>query len=122
MANQGTSLLTQACILAISAAGIATALSVTGEQLSQLGINTEPAGTKPFASFEQFYPFYLKEHSDVMCRRSHFVGTTLLVLLALFDTRILVGAAAAVAGGLWSFRALISVPHGFFEFCIALTC
>jgi hypothetical protein len=30
-----------------------------------------------FASFADFYPFYLGEHSDLICRRLHFVGTTL---------------------------------------------
>jgi len=35
-----------------------------------------------YASFREFYPFYLSEHSDRMCRRMHFIGST-LVLLAL---------------------------------------
>jgi len=35
-----------------------------------------------FSSFREFYPFYLREHSDVRCRRLHFIGTV-LVLLAL---------------------------------------
>jgi hypothetical protein len=36
-----------------------------------------------FASFRDFYPFYLGEHSDVRCRRLHFAGS-LLVLFAIF--------------------------------------
>jgi hypothetical protein len=35
-----------------------------------------------FASFRDFYPFYLGEHADVRCRRLHFAGS-LLVLLAI---------------------------------------
>jgi hypothetical protein len=36
-----------------------------------------------YSSFREFYPFYLSEHSDRTCRRLHFVGTTLvLVVLA----------------------------------------
>ncbi|UPG88732.1 DUF962 domain-containing protein [Luteibacter aegosomaticola] len=35
-----------------------------------------------FASFREFYPFYLGEHADVRCRRLHFAGS-LLVLLAI---------------------------------------
>ncbi len=35
-----------------------------------------------FSSFSDFYPFYLSEHSDLRCRRLHFVGS-LLVLVAL---------------------------------------
>ena len=32
---------------------------------------------KRYASFAEFYPFYLSEHSDRTCRRLHFVGTSL---------------------------------------------
>jgi hypothetical protein len=32
-----------------------------------------------FDSFEQFYPFYLKEHRTQMCKYMHFMGTCLLV-------------------------------------------
>lgn len=31
-----------------------------------------------FQSFADFYPFYLGEHSDVNCRRLHFVGSALV--------------------------------------------
>lgn len=35
-----------------------------------------------YASFAEFYPFYLSEHSNRTCRRLHFVGTSLgLVML-----------------------------------------
>lgn len=33
-----------------------------------------------FTSFEQFYPFYLGEHSNITCRRLHFVGSTLVLI------------------------------------------
>jgi hypothetical protein len=42
-----------------------------------------PAG-RPFASFREFYPFYLAEHADVRCRRLHFAGTTLVIATAVF--------------------------------------
>jgi hypothetical protein len=32
---------------------------------------------KRYASFAEFYPFYLSEHSNRTCRRLHFVGTSL---------------------------------------------
>lgn len=39
---------------------------------------------RAFASFAEFYPFYLTEHSNRTCRRLHFVGSSLgLVCLAL---------------------------------------
>ncbi|MEO8133248.1 MAG: Mpo1-like protein [Betaproteobacteria bacterium] len=34
-----------------------------------------------YASFAAFYPFYLSEHSNRTCRRLHFVGTSLVVLV-----------------------------------------
>ena len=37
-----------------------------------------------FASFADFYPYYLNEHSDVNCRRLHFIGTWLVVVVALW--------------------------------------
>lgn len=38
-----------------------------------------------FKSFEDFYPFYLSQHSNRTCRRLHFIGT-LLALLQLIRT------------------------------------
>ena len=32
-----------------------------------------------YASFSEFYPFYLSEHSNPICRRLHFVGTSLVI-------------------------------------------
>lgn len=32
-----------------------------------------------FASFREFYPFYLGEHSNRQCRRMHFAGSTLVL-------------------------------------------
>lgn len=43
-----------------------------------------------FASFREFYPFYLGEHSNRNCRRLHVAGSTLVLLviaLALFTGR-----------------------------------
>ncbi len=36
-----------------------------------------------FHSFAEFYPYYLQEHSNAVCRRLHYVGS-LLVLAVLF--------------------------------------
>ena len=43
---------------------------------------------RDFASFEEFYPFYLGEHANRTCRRLHVVGTSVAGLL-------IVGAVAA---------------------------
>ena len=34
-------------------------------------------------SFAQFYPYYLAEHSNRLCRRLHFIGSTLVILALL---------------------------------------
>jgi hypothetical protein len=34
-----------------------------------------------YASFREFYPFYLSEHADRTCRRLHFAGSTLVLVV-----------------------------------------
>jgi hypothetical protein len=36
-----------------------------------------------YRTFREFYPFYLSQHSNRTCRRLHFVGTTLGLVLFL---------------------------------------
>jgi hypothetical protein len=36
--------------------------------------------TTRFASFAEFYPFYLGEHANRICRRLHFAGTSLVLV------------------------------------------
>ena len=36
---------------------------------------------KQYNSFSEFYPFYLSEHSDINCRRLHFVGSALVLVV-----------------------------------------
>ena len=38
------------------------------------------ANASSFSSFEAFYPFYLNEHSNITCRRLHFLGSTLSLI------------------------------------------
>lgn len=66
-----------------------------------------------FASFREFYPFYLAEHANRTCRRLHVVGSTLVIacVLALIVTR----------NGWWLLAALLCgygfawIGHFFFE-------
>ncbi len=39
---------------------------------------------KKYVSFNEFYPFYLSEHSNKVCRRLHFIGTSFLILVLLY--------------------------------------
>ena len=66
-----------------------------------------------FASFREFYPFYLSEHANRVSRRLHFAGSCgVLVLLALAlwqrDAWWLLAAPACGYGFAW-------VGHFFFE-------
>ena len=54
-----------------------------------------------FASFAEFYPFYLSEHRNPTCRKLHFVGSSLvlgIVVLALFTRNAWWLLAAPLAG------------------------
>lgn len=68
---------------------------------------------KRFTTLKDFYPYYLKEHQNPICRKLHFIGTGLLF--------VILGAALYSGNYLW----LISIPfvgygfawvgHFFFE-------
>lgn len=40
-----------------------------------------PTPAARYTRFADFYPYYLSEHSNVVCRRLHFIGSTLALLL-----------------------------------------
>jgi hypothetical protein len=69
--------------------------------------------SQAFASFSEFYPFYLGEHSNRTCRRLHFVGSC--IALGFF------AAAAVTLNAWWLLGALVSgyafawIGHFFFE-------
>lgn len=52
-----------------------------------------------FASFRAFYPHYLGEHRQRLCRRWHFIGSTLVLLVLLL----------ALASGRWALLWLLPV-------------
>ncbi|HEY3858970.1 MAG TPA: DUF962 domain-containing protein [Gammaproteobacteria bacterium] len=66
-----------------------------------------------YAHFRDFYPFYLGEHQNRICRRLHFVGTSLVLITFL----------ALLITGRWGFWFLLPlfgygcawVGHFFFE-------
>ncbi|MEL1265570.1 DUF962 domain-containing protein [Pseudoxanthomonas putridarboris] len=66
-----------------------------------------------FASFREFYPFYLNEHSNRTSRRLHFIGSCgalLLVAWAIVD-----GNAWWLLGALVCGYAFAWIGHFFFE-------
>ena len=56
---------------------------------------TEPAAPTRYATFAEFWPFYLREHSRPRTRALHYVGTSLVVAVAAF---------ALVTGRYWCLR------------------
>lgn len=59
---------------------------------------------KQFPTFADFYPYYLREHQNRTNRRLHFIGTTLLILLA----------AGILATGAWIWALALPVAgYGF---------
>ncbi len=59
---------------------------------------------KRFETFREFYPFYLREHRNVACRRLHVVGSA-LVLVAL--------AAAILGRNPWLLLFMPVIGYGF---------
>lgn len=59
---------------------------------------------KEYASFSEFYPVYLSEHSNRICRELHFAGST----LALFFVGALL-----LTGNLWWLLAALVSGYGF---------
>jgi hypothetical protein len=68
---------------------------------------------KSFASFREFYPFYLGEHSNPVCRRLHFVGSSLVLGCLAMGLRS--GNPAWLAYALFSGYGFAWVGHFFFE-------
>ena len=66
-----------------------------------------------FNSFEEFYPFYLSQHQNKLCRRLHFVGSTLgLVGLG---AAIVTGKKRYIAAGIVAGYGCAWGGHFFFE-------
>lgn len=66
-----------------------------------------------YQSFKEFYPFYLAEHSNATCRRLHFIGSSIaLVLLAtaIYQQNAWYAVAGVVQGYAWAW-----IGHFFFE-------
>jgi len=66
-----------------------------------------------FTSFRDFYPFYLGEHSNVVCRRLHYLGSTLA--LSFFVLAAVRANPYYLFGALFSGYACAWVGHFFFE-------
>ena len=52
------------------------------------------SSTKRYATFEEFYPHYLHEHSQKTTRQLHYVGTTLFLIYILINPLLVIPIAA----------------------------
>lgn len=73
---------------------------------------SSPAGAR-FASFAEFYPYYLSQHEDRRCRKAHFFGTSsAIAAIAQFIDSLnwwwLLFAVVSGYGGAW-------IGHFFYE-------
>lgn len=68
---------------------------------------------QPYASFAEFYPFYLSQHRHPVCRSLHVAGTLLSFALALFA--LWQGAWWLIAAALAQGYAFAWVGHFVFE-------
>lgn len=69
--------------------------------------------TPRFASFAEFYPFYLGEHANRTCRRLHFAGSS--IGLACLAMLVATGRPAWLLAGLVAGYAFAWVGHFVFE-------
>ena len=62
-------------------------------------------------TFEEFWPYYLREHSKPQTRALHYIGTTLVVAVAIF----------AIVTGRWWMLLLMPVAGYFFAWLAHFT-
>jgi hypothetical protein len=79
------------------------------------------AATKPFDTFEEFYPFYISQHADQTCRRLHVIGTAIILLLSFFEHHIISSMIMAAIMGYGVFVATKEFDHGIIEMVAMLS-
>lgn len=100
---------------------LAAAGFIIGPKLPEL-LHIEPNENKKLLTLDEFYPFYLTQHSNLTSRKLHVIGTSLTVLLSFFNPYLF--PAALVAGGIGYglFYLFLALPHGFIDFaCMILS-
>jgi hypothetical protein len=60
--------------------------------------------SQSYKTFADFYPFYLSEHADQTCRRLHFIGSSLVLLVVAY---------VIASGELWALLLAPLVGYGF---------
>lgn len=71
-------------------------------------ISKNISSTKPYGTFEEFYPHYLNEHTQRITRQWHYVGTTLFLLYLLINPILSI---PLIAGGLAAYSIIPYSRH-----------
>ena len=83
---------------------------------------TQRAATKPFNTFDEFYPFYISQHADQTCRRMHFAGTAIILLMTiLWEHHIISSMLMAAIVGYGTFAATKGMESGIVEMIVMLS-
>ena len=75
--------------------------------------DSAPVDARSFKTFDDFYPYYLDEHSNLTCRRLHFAGSTLALIC--WSTAFLTGRPWWLLVGLVAVYGCAWVGHFVFE-------
>lgn len=102
------------------ALALAAACGVATAALLAAGAATAPARSKPYATFTQFYPFYLSQHSQAGTRRLHVLGTALMLAQVVATPALLAALLAGGAAGMAVFAPLRGQASGLLEFALVL--
>ena len=68
--------------------------------MPKVDVNANAASAPRFETFAEFYPFYLREHRNVVCRTLHFMGASIALMLTIF----------ALVTGLYALIVLAVIP------------
>lgn len=60
--------------------------------------------TRKYQTFREFYPYYLSEHANPVCRTLHFAGSILVLIIS---------AAAIITANAWWLAAIPFAGYGF---------
>jgi hypothetical protein len=107
--------------VAVLAAAVLTQLAGDKGYLAPL-LNRVTGGVvaKQYGSFEAFYPFYLKEHSTIECKRFHYAGTAAMLVFLLFQSKLILPILTAAAVGYTAFPFFRHLQSGLPEMALMI--
>ena len=74
-----------------------------------------PHENKKYPTFEEFLPFYKTQHTNAFSNLLHFLGTSVFLVTAISDLKILVSYIIAIIMGLNIHPITMNSSHGLFE-------